>query len=397
MGAVSDWFRWLVYGPADPVPALERAAPLDGVSSLIAAAITDRQTTFSLTDAMRLPAVIRGVQLICSTAASFTPLAYRGGIAMPEQPRIVRRPDPFSSRYDFVYQTVYSLITTGDTFWLVGDRDAEGQARSSIVLNPAEVSVQWDERRFLPVYSWRGRVLVRDKDIKHLAIGRGPGELHGRSPLVAGLPALATVAAAEDYALGFFESGGVPEVVLKATATISKEEATALKAQWIASRTGPEPAVFGQGVDAVFPSIDPQRAQMQEARAYGSAVVARLLGIPASLLHVETSGATITYTNPAGAVEEMVKATLAPAYLAPVEAAWSDLVPGTQAVRFDLAELQRADIASRIAMYAQAIPAGVMTAEQARANEGWGPVETEAGHAFDPVPAPSPYMPEVPA
>jgi len=181
-------------------------------------------------------------------------------------------------------------------------------------------------------------------------------------------------------------------VVLKAAATLSKEEAAALKAQWIASRTGPEPAVFGKDIDPIFPSIDPQRAQMQEARAYGTTIAATVLGIPASLLHVQTTGATITYTNPAGAIEEMVKATLAPSYLAPTEAAWSDLVPSTQSVRFDLNDLQRADFAARAAIYTQLIPQGVMTAEEARAREGWAPLEPQAAHVTDPMP-----LQEVPA
>lgn len=393
MGA-SDWFRWLVYGPQSSVasePLMQRAAPLDSVSSLIYDAIVERQTTFSMKEALKLPAVARGVHLLCSTAASFTPLAYRNGLAIPEQPRITRRPDPFSTRYEFVFNTTWGLVTAGEAFWRVGDRDSDGIVRSAVCLPNDEVRVEWGPGRLVRRYFWRDQPMEATQ-LVHVAIGRTPGELRGKSPLMLGLPYLEAVKAAEDYATGFFEAGGVPEVVLKAAATLSKEDAAALKAQWIASRTGPEPAVFGKDIDPIFPSIDPQRAQMQEARAYGSTIVARLLGIPAALLHVETSGATITYTNPAGAVEELVKATLGPSYLAPIEAAWSDLVPSTQSVRFDLNDLQRADFAARAAIYTQLIPQGVMSPEEARAREGWEPLAQQPAHVTDPMP-----LQEVPA
>ena len=158
----------------------------------------------------------------CSSSArliaQFQPIAYRGGVPVPEQPRLLTQPAPFGTRYQFLYQTIYSQLampgsagTGGDAYWLIVDRDDEGMARAAIVLDPAEVTVSWDDRRFLPVYAWRGEP-VGPPDLVHLTIGRPPGELHGRSPLVAGLPALAVVAAAEAYALGFFGTSGVPSV-----------------------------------------------------------------------------------------------------------------------------------------------------------------------------------------
>jgi phage portal protein BeeE len=155
-------------------------------------------------------------------------------------------------------------------------------------------------------------------------------------------------------------------------------------------------------VDLAFPGVDPQHAQLQEARSYGATVAATIFGIPASLLHVQTSGATITYTNPAGALEEVVKTTVAPRYLVPIERAWSRLVPSTQSVRFDLADMQRADIGARATIYQALIPLGVMVPEEARANEGWGPLPDgtpDSSHQFDPTPddVPVAIPAEVPA
>ena len=364
---------------------LQRAADLDAVSDVITAAIASRQSAMSMTEALKLPAVQRGATLIASIGASFAPLAYGKGSPVLEQPRICRRPNPFKTRYDHLYETIWSLIEDGNAYWKV----IEG-GRSAICLDPDDVNVTWDDRRFLGHYEWRGQRLKTGEFI-HIAINRRPGELEGRSPLSEGLDYLANVKAAEEYALGFFDSGGVPEVVLKAMSKLTASEASAIKSQWVNSRTSgtPEPAVLGEGMSAEFPAIDPQRAQMQEARAYGATIVARLLGIPAPLLHVETSGATITYQNAIAAVSELVKGTIVPMYLRPIEEAWSDLVPGTQSVRFDLAEMTRTDIAGRMDIYQKAISSGVMTAEEARAYEGWA-ATTEAGHQFDPIPLPKP-------
>lgn len=378
-----------------PTPLVERTEEADAFTEQLYALIEERRRTFTLEQALRLPPIVRGVQLIAGLAASFLPLAYQAGVALAEQPRIVRKPDPFRTRYEFIYQTVRELVASrdGDAFWRLLDHDAAGRPQSAIVIPSAEVRVDWDARRIVPRYWWRDRPLVAGVEVAHIAVNRPPGELRGRGPISQALDYLYPVAAAEDYAASFFSTGGVPETVLKSAVKLSAGEAAALKAQYVesADSAAGRVRVASGGVDLAFPGVDPQRAQMQEARAYGATVAARVLGIPAALLHVETSGATITYQNASGALEELVKATVAPLYLAPVEQAWSELVGSAQAVRFDLADLQRTDMAARFRLYADAIGAGIITAPEARALEGWAPLgDIDTAHAFDPAGSPSP-------
>lgn len=411
------WLRELIYGPpevetrAAPAPRPAGAIPVAAVETPelgtprtvedeIAAAIARRVADFAIADALEMPAVIRAVQLICSQVAQFQPVAYRGGVPVPDQPRLLTQPAPFGTRYQFYYQTVYSLLAIagthgqgGDAFWLVVDRDELDVARAAIVLNPAEVRVEWDDARFLPVYHWRGQRMGRD--LVHLTIGRPPGELHGRSPLAAMLPALAVVDAAERYAMGFFDTSGIPSVVIKAAGKGSPEEARKLKAQWMNAHSTPEPtpAVMFQGTGALdleFPGTDAQKAQMQEARAFGNTLVSTGLGIPAPLLNVMTSGATITYGNSSDALDELVRATVAPVYLAPLEGYLSALMPRTQTVRFDTNELFRIDLAGRMEVYAKAIPLEVLSAGEARMFEGW-PLDAPIPGA--PAYAPTPALP----
>lgn len=413
-----SWWRELVYGPEPgpivraepptagspvPLPRDETANP-PGLPPSMLQLITDevaaRTAAFGLKDALRLPSVVRAVQLLCSTVAQFTPVTYRDEVPLAVQPRILRRPSPFGSRYAFLYGTMYALLAgdenadkAGNAFWYVTDRDDERQPRALIQLPASELQVDWDERRFQRLYTWRGRPLA-GSDVIHVELGRKPGALLGCSPLAEGIEALAGVAAAETYASSWFWTSGVPTVTLKVTnkPALTADEAATLKAQWMESHGGPvgSPAVLSAGIEDSYPSVDPEKSQLQQARDYGNTVVARLLGIPAALMHVATSGATITYTNPAGAIEELVKATVGPTYMPPIEAALSDLVPSTQAVRLETRELLRMDIAARFGLYGDGIAAGMFTAEDARAIEGWPRTGPIAGQLFAPVPAAPP-------
>ena len=302
---------------------LERDSP---ITTLLAELIAARTADMSLVEAMKMTPVRRATDLIVSTGGQFRAVAFATEddasadkpTPTPNQPMAARRPDPNMSRRRFVWAALASLLFDGE---LILERIGPG-AR---ILPADEVEITWDNRRLFRRYSWRGRDLDATALI-HTMIGDARvGQLRGSSPLRECLPALAPLQAAEDYALAFFAAGGVPEVVLKVAAALDEAEADALKTRWINSRTGPDPAVLSGGVDADFPAINPNDAQMLETRAQAATTVARMLGIPGALLHVETSGSTITYTNADGAILALVKATVYPMYLAAIEDALEQL------------------------------------------------------------------------
>lgn len=358
------------------------------VSEAIAAAISERQASFTMRDALAMPPVARAVDLITSIGSTFPLTEYTDGRASADQPRVVRRPDPFTSRQEWSEQALHSLIEHGETLWLLGSLDDRGYPRWARVLPPDEVRVWWDERQVERLYEYKGRRLVHGVDIRHVAINRRAGELRGRSVLREALPYLATIDAAEAYAASTFGSNGIPLTVLESPdAELTKDEADRLKAQWSKSRQDHphDPAVTSGGVKASFPGISPQNMQMQESRAYGATIVARLLGIPAPLLHVETSGATTVYTNEEASIDALVKGTIVPRYLHPIESGFGDLVPRTKSVRFDVNELLRSDIKTRFEVYTIAKELGVLDEDRISAMEGYGRTDVSS-EAFAPVP-----------
>jgi HK97 family phage portal protein len=371
----------------------------DPVGFAIARAIEDRIAAFSLADALALPAVQRAVDLLCSQAASLQPVVLADGLPLDRQPRLVTRPTPWAgeTRHDFVYGTMNSLLTGqprgGNAYWLTIDRDDHDNATSLLLLDPADVAVSWDELRLRRRYQWRGQD-VDAADLTHIRIGAKPGELLGMSPLVACLTRLAIIGAAETYAAGFFASGGIPEVVIQSGRELDHTEAVALRSDYIGDGERFPVRVVSGDLSLDFPGADPERAQMSQTRAYAATEVARLLGIPAPLLLVETSGSTITYQNGGQALTQLYRETLYPTYLDPIQLAWSDLTPRTQSVRFDLRELLAADVVTRSQVELAYVGAGVLDPTEVRVLEGW-PADEPISQAarYQPTPRPTTLTP----
>jgi HK97 family phage portal protein len=380
----------------------ESADPPSNVERAIARVIAQRSADFTLADALSLPPVARAVDLLCSHAATLAVIAYRDGEPLTEQPRVVTRPEAYYRRYDTVYATTYSLVTEGDAFWRITSRDYDGWPTGFRVVPVSEVRTRWDRYGAGALYGIGADEDLPARELVHIIKGRQPGEVRGTSPLRAVLPRLAVIAAAEAFASAYFESGGIPEVVLKSIPELTRDEAVQLRDQYRLADPdnpgAPQPIrVVSGGVDLVFPNVDPASSQLQETRSYAATEVARALGIPGPLMLIETSGSTITYANAQAALTELYRETLYPSYLDSIESAWSDLVPATQAVRFELRELLVADIQTRSAVYSQYIADGVLSAPEVRALEGWprAPITESPRYTATPGPRPVREVSEV--
>ena len=347
-----------------------------------------------LGDYLGIPAVARARQMIVSIIAQLEPVAYRNGYPLVDQPRILTRPSPEITRQEYIAQLVGELVDHGNAYaWQPKTgRDAAGRAEVSIVVPFDDVHVTWaDDSRITRRYRWAERELVGGSDLLHIAIGRKPGELLGVSPLRAIDDALARILTAELYAGDWFDTGAVPSVTLKYDGTLTDDGAKLVKDRWVENHRDHSPAVLPKGWDLKETGADPGSSQLLETRKYGVLEVARGLGIfPAELLLAELGGSSLTYQNVAEALMTFARVTLQPVYLAPIEEALSDLLPGTQAVRFNTSELERLGTAQRWQSYATGLGAGFITPEQVDRWEGW-----ERG-VEPPIPAPLAPTPAAP-
>jgi len=380
------------------IDALRRwVGPRPSESDLEGLIAWESSRELGLSDYLGIPAVARARQLIVSLIAELEPVAIRNGYALVDQPTILRRPAPEITRQEYLAQLGASLVDHGNAvLWQpITGRNATGWPDVSIVLPYDEVHVEWaDESRLSRKYRWRERELFPGRDVVHIAIGRRAGELEGHSPLEAIADSLARILAAELYAGDWFTNGAVPSVTLKYDGVLTDAGAGAVKEKWIASHADHSPAVLPKGWDLKETSTNPESSQLLETRRWGALEVARGLGIfPAELLLAELGGSSLTYQNVADALMTFCRVTLQPVYLAPIEEALSDLVPGTQAVRINTSELERLGTAQRWASYAAGLGAGFVTTEQIDRWEGWQ--RDEAPPLPPPLaPTPTPPAPE---
>jgi phage portal protein BeeE len=354
-------------------------------------------------DYRSIPAVGRARSMIVSLVGELEPVAWRGGFPLPEppegpgQPAIVRRPQPGSTRDAFLGSIAGELFDHSNAYLWIPEtgRNSAGFPDTAVVMPFERVSVSWDESRLFRRYfdNERSLWLTPGRDLVHVELpGRRPEELLVPSKFDANADALDRILAAEFYAEDWFSNGAVPSVTLKFAGVLNAKDANAAKAQWVENHRDHSPGVLGQGWDLTETGGNPESSQLLETRARGVLEVARIWGIvPAELLLAELGGSSLTYQNVAAMLDTFMRVTGQPEYLSPIEAALSDLVPATQAVRFDLGELFRLAESERVRVEAEAIGAGILTLPEVRRGRG---LPVESAPRVPPELAPTPPAPE---
>jgi HK97 family phage portal protein len=343
--------------------------------------LTDRPwRAAGLREALGVPAIFGAVTLISNVVGSLTMRALRNEIEIPpdDRPRVIVRPDPFTIPREFYRQTAYNMATRGEAWWWIAARDIDGNAISVLNVNPAEVTVTRDERDLrYPIIEWAGRRMP-NTDMRQLVYQRDSGGLRGFGPLQICGAAISVAVEAQEWAANFYAGGGKPPIVIKSAVSVSDTEAAAIKTAWMAGDAN-TPKVIDPGIEDVddLGGQDTEGAQMMTARDYQNGDVARMFGMPASLLDYASSGSSLTYQNVGMRFDDFLRRCLRPNYLVPIEQTMSDLLPRSTVARFDADVLVLADIKTRYDTYGVGIDKQIISAEEARAFEGLAPGDTD--------------------
>jgi HK97 family phage portal protein len=349
----------------------------------------------SIMDALGVPAIKRAVILITHTGASLEMEAFRNGVKMADGPRLLSRPDPYSTSWEFKRDTLYNYCTRGEFVWWIAKRDPDGRATALINVPLAELNVEANPRnRLRPVYTWgsvestRWTPATTDGDFVHMTYMKEPGALRGLGPLQLCGAAISVSVEAQEWAANFYAGGGVPPIVLRTNPSIelSSDEATEAKAAWMNTPSNTPQVLDGDWEEPWESHSNPQGAQMLDSRAHQNGEAALIFDMPGSLLDFSTPGSSLTYQNVAEEYTKWVRSGLLPTYLEPFEQAMSDLLTNSTIAKFSVAALQRADAKTRMETYAIGIPLGVIPLEDAQAAEGVIPGSIETA----PVPAAAP-------
>ena len=319
--------------------------------------------------ALGVPAVMRAVTLLANTGGSLPIDCFRDGDLVDPQdaPSVIRRPDPLNSPRSFKRNTIFNLACYGEAIWWIPTRDFDGIPTSVLNLHPPDVVIRWDEKQLRPIFEWRERDITRD--VQHLTYLRFGNEPRGFGPLQVCGSVMSAAAEAAEWAARFMAEGGIPSVVLNWKAgELTANEADALKSQWVSSPSN-MPKVVSGGLEVEAFQVSPREAQLIDVREQSAGDVARMFGINPALLGVASSGSSLTYQNVGDMATELLRLTLGPNFLAPIEEALTDLLPRTTVARFNVDALQRADIGTRFDVYASGIASGVLTIDEAREAE----------------------------
>lgn len=289
---------------------------------------------------------------------------------------------------------------SGVQFWttLFANRVATGNAYA-VKLDPTDGLVNAPELWPLPavhVNPWRGAngqvwyrymvpttsevIDIPARQMLHI-VGPTLGDgLQGASPVETMRERLGVSLAASRYQQRFFLNDARPRGILSVEQSLSEDSASTIRDQWHATYGGVENshsvAVLDHGAKFQSVSISPEDAQFIEQMKHGAAEIARMFNIPPAMIGAE--GSSLTYANAAHNDNHFVKFVLRP-YLREAEAALnrdpeffgprSPWVP-----RFNVEDILRPDVTAHHQMLRDDMNAGLLNANEARAEIGRDPL-----------------------
>ena len=241
--------------------------------------------------AMSLPAVSRARDIICGAGAQVPLQAFLQDrvtlevIQHPDPPSWLDRPDPNRTRGAIIADTLDDLIFHGMGFWVVERRDATGYPSQFQHVAAMNVAPDGDKGYRLPDGKY---VPARDMIIF---------ESYQSAALAHGWRAIDTAVKLEDAA-NRFAATEVPAGWLQQTGGVplSAAEQSAMAAQFQAARAAATVAMLSEHVQWNESSYDPARLQLVESRQHSSTDLARLLNVPAPVIHAPSND-SMTYTN----------------------------------------------------------------------------------------------------
>lgn len=329
--------------------------------------------TLSIKDAMSLSMVYRAINIHAISAKQMSIDVFRNGVVI-ESPAFVRTPDIAITRPAFIEQSIISLATTGNAFWEI-KRDQAGRIMNLEVLNPLNVTINENENGMAVSYrviTGTKEKTLRPERVQHLSLMRVPGKTWGLGPIQAARHELLGAIDVRDYASNWFKESGIPSGVLKSDQVLSPDQATAAKNAWnLTAGAKNGVAVLGQGLSYSPIFLSPADAQFIESQNWNVTQVARLFGVPSSLMLADTAGSSMTYQNVEQDWIGYIRFSLM-TYLIEIEQAFTTLLPRGQEAHFNIEALLRSDTLTRYNAHKIGLEAGFLTIDEVRAIEGLG-------------------------
>jgi len=240
-----------------------------------------------------------------------------------------------------VMETLLAMQDYGQAFWKVVG------TRWTVVPN-RDVDVRWNtdrtERLYINTRTQQQYSLVGSNRLTVIPVNRGAGDLNGMGWMQS--DAIKNVINIDAYASEYFANNGNPTGVLSTPGTLTKQEASLLKAQWVDARTVRTPAVLSGGMQWDGTSFSASDSDWVESHRSSVLDIAAIAGVPSHFLASSPSGSALNYSNNDSLWRMYWAQTLKPTYVSRLERAWSDVM-GVE-VTFDPERLLIASMKDRV-------------------------------------------------
>lgn len=351
------------------------------------AAVTSSGVPVTDDTAMRLLVVNAAVRILSDTVSGlpFDAVCMQGEVRTTLEPPPGIISDPFgggantalATRRQAFGQLMVSLLLRGNAYALVLARDTRGRPTRLMVLHPDRVKCTFHENGSGERVYEVNRLPVPANDIVHLMGTTYPESPTGIGVIEHARNAIGLGLAAEEFGARFFGSGAHMSGIVEVPGDLDKERARALKESFTASHGGLSNShtvgVLSGGAAWKAISVTPEDAQFLGTRAAQNLDIAMLFGIPPHMLGQQDKS-----TSWGTGIEQQgigfLAYTLSP-WLGRFEDAWSAMLPTPQCARFNADAILRTDAAGRYAVYGVARSAAILTTNEIRALENYGPIE----------------------
>lgn len=339
-------------------------------------AIDDALPQVSESQALGLPPIGRGVDLMCGVIGGLTPYRVKNAasVAKPTEvldpPALLDNPDPaWHGRSAWTSAVVRDLMLYGNAFADKRNTDYLGFPQTLPLIAAERVSWNPDEGCYFVARRQAEPLRLEPAEVFHAVVNPQPGRRMGVGILGQYQVALATMLAVENAQLVVMQAGR-PVGVLSFDVDLVPEELKAAKAAFLAG-------VKRDGIAAVTRAkFDPVSwsatdLALVDAREYSMRLASQITGISGYLLGVPAESRV--YSNMETEWSNFLRVSV-DKYIAAIQDAYSGCFPRGTVVRYNTDELRRPEASTRWQIYQTAVSMGAMTVAEVRQAEHMGPV-----------------------
>ena len=302
-------------------------------------------------EAMSVPTVARGRNIICSSIASIGLEVIDRSTGMEIEdatPRVIRTPDPRVPGSATYVWTCEDLLFYGYAYWQITELFSDTyRVRSVQRVSPARVTIQTNSLATEIEYYMVDGSPVPNSGIGSLVVfnGNDEGLLNRAGKTI-------RTGAELERAAAMYAREPVPSMVLKSDGTaVPADRISKLLDSWSTARRNRSTAFLNADVTLESVGFDPEKLQLNQARSYVSTELARALGIPAYYVDAET-GSSMTYSNATTQRQTLLDFSLIPLMTSISERlSMPDFVPQSQRVEYDLSDYLRGSDLERANIY----------------------------------------------